>query len=553
MFWLLAVLGVAHAEVSKKIDKKAYGENVDRGCKGDVSKSHAKINISGTENITRAQALLRPGRFPEGAGLYWKHPKSGRYTKVPNKFMPGSCRQDCSYGKRMWDGIKRTFTHIDKEGMIKRMIGEPCVWKKTGTSCEGVPCAVYWYVAKNQYVEIAEAEERKWAERIEEFKKSALGKFLAVVPVVGSELDILFKDVKGERPNAGDWTAFGVDIAFAMIPGGAGAVQGFKMAQSVVKGIAKAGFKEAVKAGSKTLVKTAAKKMVRDIYTNPTVRKFWIQSALTTMEKTAIKRLGRALSRQEKREILQFTQHMMDGRNEKMMEQLINEAEKIPDKYYLAIKDKSGMGKFESESRKAAEEAIKAGKKPKDIENAFVHFGYRRSMNDETYRMKKSDYDPRWGALPSQGKDGWMPWGVDIHAVNPHRTKKTSNWTIIAQKVDELTNKHFLGEKGAKAFAEFQKKRKSGKLLEDPKVKARITALRDAQKRQDEEFRRMKRENTLRTKLTPPKTTVKDKVKKGAKEVGKIIGKGAKEATKSTLKEIGKEAGKEIIKTIIKP
>jgi len=235
-----------------------------------------------------------------------------------------------------------------------------------------------------------------------------------------------------------------------------------------------------------------------------------------------------------------------------MMEQLINEAEKIPDKYYLAIKDESGMGKFESESRKEAQEAIKAGKKPKDIENAYIHFGYRQSMNSNKYRMKKSDYDPNWGALAGQGKDGWLPWGVDIFAQNPHRTKKITNWTIIAQKVDELSNKHFLGEKGAKAFKEFQQKRKTGKLLEDPDVKARIKKLQDAQKEQDKEFERMKRENTLRTKLKP-KTSVKDKVKKGVKEVGKVIGKGAKDATKSTLKEIGKEAGKEIIKTIIKP
>ncbi len=204
------------------------------------------------------------------------------------------------------------------------------------------------------------------------------------------------------------------------------------------------------------------------------------------------------------------------------------------------------MGKFESESRKSAQEAIKAGKKPKDIENSYIHFGYRRSMNDDTYRMKKSDYDPNF-----KGKDGWLPWGIDIFARNPNNKSKT-NWVIIAQKVDELTNKHFLGEKGAKAFKDFQQKRKTGKLLEDPAVKARIKKLQDAQKEQDKEFERMKRENTLRTNLKP-KTNIKDKVKKGAKEVGKVIGKGAKDATKSTLKEIGKEMGKEVIKTIIKP
>ena len=261
---ILAIAGIGSAEISKKLDKALYGEG-DEGCNGKKSKSFTKARIKDCKQVSYAQAKLRPQKYPQGAGAYVGS------RKLPNCYLPNSCRQDCDYFDRVWKGVKRQITHINKEGLIRRLVGEPCMWKSSGSSCEGVPCSFYRQQATRHYRDFASAEEARWGRILDKFSKSALGKFLSFVPVVGSELDILYKDIKGERPDASDWVSFATDVAFAMVPGGSAVSAGAKAA---VKAIAKSGFKQMVKTGA---LRSTAKTTVRKVFANPLVQQELVQ------------------------------------------------------------------------------------------------------------------------------------------------------------------------------------------------------------------------------------------------------------------------------------
>ena len=202
---ILAVMGIGGAVASSNVDKKLFGDG-DRGCdtRGD-SKSFSKFKMSGCKKVSYAKYKLRPQKYPHGAGLYVGE------QKVPSCYIPNSCRRDCDGFERFWKSVKRQFTHLNKESLIRRILGETCYWKKDGHSCEGVPCSFYQKQAQKGVVEVAELEEARWAKILDDFGKSPLGKFLNFVPIVGSELEILFKDIKGERPNEGDWISFSTD------------------------------------------------------------------------------------------------------------------------------------------------------------------------------------------------------------------------------------------------------------------------------------------------------------------------------------------------------
>ena len=182
---ILAVAGLGSAEVTRKLDNALYGDG-ERGCNGKKSKSFTKARIKDCKQISAAQAKLRPSKYPHGPGAYVDR------RKLPSCFLPNSCRQDCDYFDRVWKGAKRQITHLDREGLLRRIVGEPCIWKSSGNSCEGVPCSFYKQQASKQYQDFADAETARWGKILDKFSKSPLGKFLSFVPVVGSELEILY-------------------------------------------------------------------------------------------------------------------------------------------------------------------------------------------------------------------------------------------------------------------------------------------------------------------------------------------------------------------------
>ena len=379
---VLAVVGVGSASITEKLDNALYGEG-DKGCKGGKS-TYTRARMQGCKKVSYAQAKLRPSVFKGGAGAYVE----GR--KVPSCYIPNSCRQDCECFDRVWKGIKRNITHINKEGLIKRLVGEPCLWKNSGNSCEGVPCKFYRKQAVKQYKAFAEAEERRWEKILDKFTKSPLGKFLSYVPVVGSELDILYKDIKGERPSEGDWIAFGTDVAFAFIPGGSAVSSGAKAA---VKALAKQGFKEMVKTGA---VRSVAKSTIRKIFSNPMVQKELRYRALRGGIKLAVKGLGRTLNGAEEKQVKTFVYDMLDNRNEKLMEALLKQSFVIPEKYYE--KKVKYEKEVESGKRKAVESDTRRKclyVKGKKEAGCFGTYIYRRKNKDGSYT--------KWGVRPTSG------------------------------------------------------------------------------------------------------------------------------------------------------
>ena len=381
---VLAIAGVGSASISKKLDKALYGDG-DRGCNGKKSKSFTKARIKDCKQVSYAQAKLRPQKYPQGAGTYVGD------RKLPNCYIPNSCRQDCDYFDRVWKGVKRQITHLNKEGLIRRLVGEPCVWKSSGSSCEGVPCSFYRQQATRHYRDFAAAEEARWAKIIDKFSKSPLGKFLSVVPVVGSELDILYKDIKGERPNAGDWVSFATDVAFAMVPGGTAVSAGAKAA---VKAIAKTGFKQMVKTGA---VRSTAKTMVRKVFANPLIQQELRHIAMKAALKQSIKGLGRALTSAEEKQVKTVIYELMDNRNEKMMEALLKKTFVIPEKYYAKkVKYEKDV---ESGKRKRIEISTDTRRqclyvKGKKESGCWGRHIYRRKNKDGSYS--------KWGVKPSR-------------------------------------------------------------------------------------------------------------------------------------------------------
>ena len=378
---VLAIAGVGSASISKKLDKALYWDG-DRGCNGKKSKSFTKARIKDCKQVSYAQAKLRPQKYPQGAGTYVGD------RKLPNCYIPNSCRQDCDYFDRVWKGVKRQITHLNKEGLIRRLVGEPCVWKSSGSSCEGVPCRFYRQQATRHYRDFASAEEARWAKIIDKFSKSPLGKFLSVVPVVGSELDILYKDIKGERPDASDWVSFATDVAFAMVPGGSAVSAGAKAA---VKAIAKTGFKQMVKTGA---VRSTAKTMIRKVFANPLIQQELRHIAMKAALKQSIKGLGRALTSAEEKQVKTVIYELMDNRNEKMMEALLKQTFVIPEKYYAKkVKYEKDV---ESGKRKAVESDTRRkclyvkGKKEKGCWGQYI---YRRRLKDGSYT--------KWGVTPT--------------------------------------------------------------------------------------------------------------------------------------------------------
>ena len=416
---ILAVISVGSAEITQNLDEALYGEG-SRDCNGKKSKTVANSTIKGCKKISFAQVKLRPDKYPDGAGHYYKT------LKLPNCSMPNSCRQDCSYFDRMWAGLKRNFTHIDKEGLIKRLVAEPCVWKSDGKSCEGIPCSVYKGVAKKQYQDFSDAEIARWAKILDKFSKSPLGKFLAFVPIVGSELEILFKDIKNERPSEADWVSFGADVVFSLVPGGAGVVQGYRAAKAVVGTIAKAGFKQAVKSGAKGAVRLTAKNMVKQMYRNPTITKYLRAAAVRSAQKHAIKGLARALSREEKKQIKKFVYDALDKRNEMMMQELLKQSNEIPEKYYY--KKKQYEEDVESGKRKAIESDSDTRRKclyvkGKKESGCWGKYIYRRKNKDGSYTkwgIKPTAEDMRGEAIKEERK---VFGKKDAAALEKHRVK----------------------------------------------------------------------------------------------------------------------------------
>ena len=380
---ILAIAGIGSAEISKKLDKSLYGEG-DEGCNGKKSKSFTKARIKDCKQVSYAQAKLRPQKYPQGAGSYVGS------RKLPNCYLPNSCRQECDYFDRVWKGVKRQITHINKEGLIRRLVGEPCMWKSSGNSCEGVPCSFYRQQATRHYRDFASAEEARWGRILDKFSKSALGKFLSFVPVVGSELDILYKDIKGERPNASDWVSFATDVAFAMVPGGSVVSAGAKAA---VKAIAKTGFKQMVKTGA---LRSTAKTMVRKVFANPLVQQELRHIAMKAALKQSIKGMGRALSSAEEKQVKTVIYELMDNRNEKMMEALLKKSFVIPEKYYAKkVKYEKDV---ESGKRKAVESDTRRRclyVKGKKESGCWGQYKYRRRLKDGSYS--------KWGGRPTSG------------------------------------------------------------------------------------------------------------------------------------------------------
>ena len=316
---VIGILAGGSAAITSKLDDELFGDG-ERSCKKGRS-SYSKFKMPNCRRVSRAQATLRPKLYPKGGGDY-----VGK-VKVPDCRIPNSCRQDCDVFDRMWKGVKRQFTHINKEGLIKRMVGETCIWKSKGNSCEGVSCGFYKKQADLAYKEYAEKQERYWGKVLDKFSNSPLGKFLNFVPLTGSGLNLIFKDIKAERPNEGDWVSFGTDVAFAFVPGASSVGVAAKQA---VKAIAKAGFKQAVKGSVKAAVKTT----IRKIITNPKVQKELQFQALKAGSKLAIKALGRALSSDEEKMVKTFIYDSLDNRNEKLMEALLKQVYVIPDDLY---------------------------------------------------------------------------------------------------------------------------------------------------------------------------------------------------------------------------
>ena len=316
---VIGILAGGSAAITSKLDDELFGDG-ERKCKKGTS-SYSKFKMPKCRRVSRAQATLRPKLYPKGAGYYVED------QKVPDCRIPNSCRQDCDVFDRLWKGVKRQFTHLNKEGLIKRMVCETCIWKSSGNSCEGVSCKFYKKQADKAYKEYAEKQERYWGKVLDKFSQSPLGKFLNFVPLTGSSLNLVFKDIKAERPNEGDWVSFGTDVAFAFVPGASSVGAAAKAA---VKGIAVAGFKQAVKGSVKVAVKTT----IRKIITNPLVQKELRFQALKLGSKMAIKALGRALSSDEERMVKTFIYDSLDNRNEKLMEALLKQVYVIPDDLY---------------------------------------------------------------------------------------------------------------------------------------------------------------------------------------------------------------------------
>ena len=68
---ILAVISVGSAEITQNLDEALYGEG-SRGCNGKKSKTVANSTIKGCKKISFAQVKLRPEKYPDGAGHYYK-------------------------------------------------------------------------------------------------------------------------------------------------------------------------------------------------------------------------------------------------------------------------------------------------------------------------------------------------------------------------------------------------------------------------------------------------------------------------------------------------
>ena len=393
--------GIGSAVDGKKFDNEIFGSG-KRGCNGQRSKSYSKVDVPRKfkcRHIDRIEWNLAPEKYPQGIGYYMRDPRhdisnDNHLIKVENCKIPNSCRRDCSDMDRWWRGFKKQFTHINKQGMARRLVTSGCAIKDTGQSCSGVPCMVYHKVSKELHDQHGAELEARWARAIEDFQNTGLGKALGFVPLVGSTMELAFKDLSGKRPTAGDWIAFGVDVLAAVAPG-----LGFAGAASKIGKIAAAagrqGFRNARVAfqiGSTSAARIAAKTVVLSITKNPIVRQSLKQAAYRQMAILATKGGAHGvayavrsngdpyltgLTDAQQREVASTVDGMIHRSERQRMAEILKEIDDIPFAIYKKFKTKSGEDKDVAAAKDklaTARKRMDAAKTPAERAAAFKSF-----------------------------------------------------------------------------------------------------------------------------------------------------------------------------------
>ena len=199
------ISGIAGGEATADFERRVLGEG-DRGCNGRQSRSYSvaiaskfKCRYIDRIELGLDRATLTP-KYTRGVGCYMPDPLSTTNPK-PLLYLgnpppggrcriPSSCRTDCDGFTHFWNSFKKSFTHLDSQGLARRLIASGCGFASTGTDCFGTQCAVYKKVGQEAYNEFGRELERRVAKEIEKFRDSGLGIALSWAPLAGSFADI---------------------------------------------------------------------------------------------------------------------------------------------------------------------------------------------------------------------------------------------------------------------------------------------------------------------------------------------------------------------------
>ena len=380
--------GVGSAIEGKRFDNLIFGSG-ERGCNGRRSKSFSVVSVPAKfrcRNVDRVDYELdrdtRHPKYTQGIGYYMRDPRHSlanddHLIKCENCKIPNSCRRDCSDLDRWWRGVKKQFTNLNTDGMARRLITSGCSIKDTGESCSGVPCLIYHKVSKELHDAHGAELEAAWAKIIEDFQKTDLGKALGFVPIIGSTMELAFKDMAGKRPTAGDWISFAMDVISMIAPGLGVIGAGWKIGK-VAAQVGKIGFQNArvaFQVGSKSAARIAAKTVVYSLARSPVIKSAIKEASYRQIILLATKggahglaytvRGGEpyinGLSDAENAQVRSTVNTMLHNKEREAMKSILKEIDEIPFSVYSKFKTKTGEDKDIAAAKGRLEKAKSTG------------------------------------------------------------------------------------------------------------------------------------------------------------------------------------------------